>query len=553
MAIQDITKPMALDETLQATNTALGLLGKDTTLQSIVTALAGIGINTVGNLASLVTADKTSLVGAVNEVAGNVDDIDTAKADKVSGATNGNLASLDDNGNLTDSGWKSDKTTTAMSGNPISISGLKSNQLAINPIITLEPIQAGSGDPSPSNIRAISGYDKIEVLSCGKNLVDPDKCIYADLSNGNISSGDWLVTDYILVRPNTQYVRSSVIAPSYVGEIAFYSINKTFISRNVDDNAFTTPSNCYYLRIEFAISGKPSFVSAGLQLELGSQATTFEPYHKTTDLSEALGQTVYAGTYNPRTGIFTATHGKKRLEGNDTFSGSNVSYNAQLTLSDMKSGTWATDSLAICDSLEKSNGEVSGKSTITFGANNTKVYLFNMILTDPTIDSSESLNTYLANHPIEFIYPLATPIEIQLTPHEISLLKDYAYISTNGTSIALDYHNGELASLGDVSQLGETVNELANALTHTRLNVAWGNVSSGTTYSYDLTQAIPDITVDALRAISIMCAKGASKNQDAHGIYNYRMSSSGTDIVLQYHCALTQNSAVSVVDVLYQS
>ena len=55
------------------------------------------------------------------------------------------------------------------------------------------------------------------------------------------------------------------------------------------------------------------------------------------------------------------------------------------------------------------------------------------------------------------LYATTSPIEIQLTPHEISLLKDYAYVSTNGTSIALDYHNGEIATLGDVSQLNEVV------------------------------------------------------------------------------------------------
>ena len=148
MAIQDITKPMALDETLQATNTALGnintnilaistnvnAVAKDTTLQAtntalgslakdatlaatntalgtqngklddIKTAINNLGLASVGNLASLVTTDKSSLVGAVNEVAGDVSDLDTDKADKVSGATNGNLAGLDPLGNLTDSG-----------------------------------------------------------------------------------------------------------------------------------------------------------------------------------------------------------------------------------------------------------------------------------------------------------------------------------------------------------------------------------------------------------------------------------------------------------------
>lgn len=49
MAIQSVTKPMALDETLQSTNTALGGVAKDTTLQStngkmdsVITKLQGI-------------------------------------------------------------------------------------------------------------------------------------------------------------------------------------------------------------------------------------------------------------------------------------------------------------------------------------------------------------------------------------------------------------------------------------------------------------------------------------------------------------------------------
>jgi hypothetical protein len=65
---------------------------------------------------------------------------------------------------------------------------------------------------------------------------------------------------------------------------------------------------------------------------------------------------------------------------------------------------------------------------------------------------------------VQLVYELATPFTIQLTPHEIALSQGYNYISTNGTSISLAYHNGELASLADVSQLGETVNELGDYL-----------------------------------------------------------------------------------------
>jgi len=37
------------------------------------------------------------------------------------------------------------------------------------------------------------------------------------------------------------------------------------------------------------------------------------------------------------------------------------------------------------------------------------------------------------------VYKLATPIELTLTPAELELLKGYNYISTNGTTISLDY------------------------------------------------------------------------------------------------------------------
>jgi UDP-N-acetylmuramoylalanine--D-glutamate ligase len=46
---------------------------------------------------------------------------------------------------------------------------------------------------------------------------------------------------------------------------------------------------------------------------------------------------------------------------------------------------------------------------------------------------------WLASNTLQVCYPLATPIELTLTPAELELLKGYNYISTNGTTISLDY------------------------------------------------------------------------------------------------------------------
>ena len=48
-----------------------------------------------------------------------------------------------------------------LSGNPISWEA--SNTEYLFPVVSLEPKQAGSGDPSPENVRPISGYDSVTV------------------------------------------------------------------------------------------------------------------------------------------------------------------------------------------------------------------------------------------------------------------------------------------------------------------------------------------------------------------------------------------------------
>lgn len=61
----------------------------------------------IGKKTDLKTTEKTTVVAAVNELYDAIEDVDfSGKADKVIGATEGNFASLDAEGNLTDSGKK---------------------------------------------------------------------------------------------------------------------------------------------------------------------------------------------------------------------------------------------------------------------------------------------------------------------------------------------------------------------------------------------------------------------------------------------------------------
>lgn len=75
----------------------------------------------------------------------------------------------------------------------------------------------------------------------------------------------------------------------------------------------------------------------------------------------------------------------------------------------------------LCDSLPVivTNGSTD-KPCLALGSGNNYPYLYNMEQLDSSIVDVESLKAYLENHPITFVYPLAEPKRIQLTPTVIA-------------------------------------------------------------------------------------------------------------------------------------
>ena len=62
---------------------------------------------------------------------------------------------------------------TVPAGNPITFKSC-SEVLASEALVTFAPKQSGTGDPSPENIRPISGWDNLHLYNSGKNLFDED-------------------------------------------------------------------------------------------------------------------------------------------------------------------------------------------------------------------------------------------------------------------------------------------------------------------------------------------------------------------------------------------
>ena len=418
-----------------------------------------VGLGNVDNTSD--STKKTNFTGSI--ASGNTGfvtggDTYTAlgnKADKVSSATNGNLAGLNASGNPTDSGISGDMTTTSATGNPISIADLKSAQIALNPVITFEPIQAGSGTPSPSNIRAISGYDKVEVESCGKNLVDGKLSGYAINANGTFASE----TGYDVVYAPVVKGASYVISSDGNATMAWFTNKPTATSQAYDSSRYTyTVGVAIIAPITGWIAFRTVTNCANSQIEYGSTQSTYEPPIKIIDLSESLGRTVYGATLDVRTGVLTVTHNAVdmgNLAWTKIVDGSYTYFRSE-NITDMYPAVYtSSDLVCSCYQTAPVPAPQIPDASIRFYNNAQMLIVFDSRYTDAT-----SLQTALVGQKVG--YPLATPFTIQLTPREISLLKDYVYVSTNGTNIQFDYHNGELASLADVAQLAETYNRFAD-------------------------------------------------------------------------------------------
>ncbi|MBQ6631955.1 MAG: hypothetical protein IJH55_07625 [Romboutsia sp.] len=119
----------------------------------------------------------------------------------------------------------------------------------------------------------------------GKNI-DSSTVESGSLSNGeNIAHGEcYRSTDYITVKPNTQYIFSVNNTANRV-VVSMYNSNKQFIDTDgtngyVSENGkFTTYSNCEYIRFRSYGADGQLFNTGNIQIEKGSVATPFLPYN----------------------------------------------------------------------------------------------------------------------------------------------------------------------------------------------------------------------------------------------------------------------------------
>lgn len=156
----------------------------------------------------------------------------------------------------------------------------------------------------------------------------------------------------------------------------------------------------------------------------------------TTDLPE----TVYGGNNNWTAGVLTAEKRKYILNGVNgvvtkvSANGSGVYYaSAGLPTPGVKTGS-VLDSL-LSDKLIAKNKVEPGCCYIT-GANSDVLVI---TLPDQSLTTVDAINAWLVDNPITFVYDLANPYEIQITPQQITLLKGTNNVWSNSGDTTISY------------------------------------------------------------------------------------------------------------------
>lgn len=293
------------------------------------------------------------------------------------------------------------------SGNPATFSdGAAANVKALS--VTITPTQAGSGDPSPDNVRPISGVSSVTVTRTGKNLIDKpynyfdengrrtDNGITWTYANGAVTaSGTATAQSRIYIyNPNRVYIAPEDVIVSYTTTDDKVRMWSNYYYRQLTPGAdYRIPAGGVEDALFFAVNSGDSVSGAFATVMVRPAAVadpTFEPYRgQTVSVPLADGANplaVYGGTLNATTGELSVTWANI------------ASYNGE-TLP----GVWMSD-----------------RDVYAAG-------------TSPTTGA-------------QVVYKLASPVTYQLTPAQVAALAGYNRVSADAGTLSVEYRADPLLS-----------------------------------------------------------------------------------------------------------
>lgn len=328
-------------------------------------------------------------------------------------------------------------------------------------VVDITLVQSGSGDPSPNNIRQISGWVGANITRTGKNQFNKDGELYAVTSRGghiyDFSSSVTVTGNTInfasardtysgrririaKVYANITYTLSLESSESWScavykntltpGDASLSSIYSSgSLNKTITNHTFTLSEDGYLYFGYSAATGTTETTVSDIQLESGSSATTYEAYNGTTinvSWADTAG-TVYGGTLTDNgDGTWTLTALTKKVtitafsgEWGSELNGYAVYYSdAETThaVPQLKRNLIVSDKFAYSyDDKHFMNAWHFGSSN---GGNSNHTFLFPF----DVVSSLAAANTWAAANPIECTLYLVTPQTYTITAESVRAL-----------------------------------------------------------------------------------------------------------------------------------
>ena len=324
---------------------------------------------------------------------------------------------------------------------PTDIASFSASELPMPTLkIGIEPVQSGSGDPSPQNIRPISGWTSANVSVCGVNVWDEDwELGYLDNNGNPLSVTDRIRTkNFIPVKSNMQlrFFSDATVNNFYIFPY-FYDADKNMVGK-IDNgvyasgynNPFTVPSNAVYMKFWVTPSYGATY-NHDISINYPSTDTTYHAYNGKTYTIDLDG-TRYGGTLDVVSGVLTVDRVSVDI--------GSMTYSEYGSTSDCTQYyTTALDALAKSNSQVMSDIFVYGESVtpwtmrITAGTQG-KTYFRTTkdLYANPT-----AFKTAMNGH--QLVYELATPTTIQLTPVAVKSLVETNLFADCGQILEGEY------------------------------------------------------------------------------------------------------------------
>jgi hypothetical protein len=421
------------------------------TVQQINAALAkAIAAANTGSLSNLTTADKSSLVSAINEV------------NTLAGNPFGNDVSI---------------------GGAIATFKRNRSGMPVDVIANILPKQAGSGDPSPSNIRTISGWSSVNVFNTGKNLWNPT--YFTDNSftlqtDGSLKGASENISGKTLSIPPTSRAVMSLDYYGASGRAGYFQFvySDGTVQYPIECNSTTwthlsavSALDKTVIGITFLKSNNRDMYVKNFQLELGSTATSYEPYTGNTYTLQ-LGNTYYGGTVDFVSGKMTVTHGYAVFNGSENWVNVGGSYPQAFQLDTGITNAYQPNP-ATQDDMSNLYPWCKTSST-NYGCrwqaanSNGRFYVYD----DNYSSNLQDFKSHLGTTNLQICYKLATPIEIDLTPTQISSLigENNIWADSGDVEVSFPADFATLDAIGklDPSQATAPIKEYSSAHTITK-------------------------------------------------------------------------------------